>query len=242
MMRGGTGAPDCTACKFRPACFFGGELKGQSLDAFMPSRIANRYRKGQVVFLEGTPPMGIHLVEKGRVRVYQADRRGHQLTVHVASPGDLVGNISLLAEESYTANAEALEDSVISFIEKEVYLALLNRHPGLMVRVLRTLARSAKRLSQLAGDMAMDDSRQRVVNLLYGLMVQYGTFGGRDATLAMELTRGEIGHLAGLAEETVIRILTGLEKEGLLVSRGRQITIKDPKRLERDATFPRKVA
>lgn len=237
-----TSAPDCLACKARTSCFFAAELDGKPLKDFMGRRVANTYRKSQIIFNEGTPAYGLYVVDKGRVRVFQSDQRGHQLTVHVANPGELVGNIALLSGEGYTATAEALETSVLSFLEQDAVLDLLERHRPLMLKMLRTLARYVKRNSQLAGDMAMSSSRQRVVNLLNGLLIQYGTFGGggdETAVLEIRLTRQELGHLAGLAQETVIRVLTELEKEKKIATKGRTITVVDRAALERESSYRR---
>src|SRR5689334_14239497 len=127
---------ECDLCPAKAGCFFT-ELKGAASQEFRDSRIANRYRKRQVVFYEGHQPHGVFLVCAGRVKVYKADGRGHQLTVRIAGAGSILGYRALLAGESYAATAEALDEASLAYIDEPRFRAFLEKNPAVAARMFR---------------------------------------------------------------------------------------------------------
>ena len=124
----------CTVCKVRTSCTMTTLTEAQ-LREFREARVSNTYRRKQVIFYEGHRPHGVFLVCGGRVKVYKSDGKGHQLTVRIARPGELLGYRALLAGEMYTATAEALDDAVLTYMEEARFKAFLTQQPALAGRL-----------------------------------------------------------------------------------------------------------
>jgi CRP/FNR family transcriptional regulator len=228
---------ECEICRAKGACFFT-DLKDESLKEFRDGRITNVYKKRQVVFYEGHRPHGVFLVCSGRVKVYKSDHKGHQLTVRVANHGDILGYRALLASEPYSATAEALDDSTLAYIDESRFKAILARHQILALRMLTQLAKDVRGAEDKARDMAMKSSRERLAELI--LMLKATRLPGdkperNGATMRVPYTRQDLAELAGLAQETVIRLLTELEEQKVIAINGRQLTILNEPALEKQA-------
>ncbi len=228
---------ECEVCRAKGECFFS-DLKDQSLEEFRDARITNVYKKRQVIFYEGHRPHGVFLVCSGRVKVYKSDHKGHQLTVRVAAPGDILGYRALMAGEAYSATAEALDDSSLAYIDEARFKAVLARHQVLALRMLTQLARDVRGAEDKARDMAMKSSRERLAELL--LMLKATRLPAakperNGAVLKIPYTRQDLAELAGLAQETVIRLLTELEEQKVISLNGRQLTILNEGALSKQA-------
>lgn len=225
-------APECSLCRTRGTCFFA-ELKGPAFEEFREARISNVYRKRQVVFYEGHMPHGVFIVCQGRVKVYKADNKGHQLTTRIADQGDILGYRALLSKEPYSATAEAMEDSSLAYLDEVKFKEFLGRHQVLALHMLMTLAQDVRLAEDKARDMAMKSSRERLADLLVLLKTTYGKPAKDGIVLRVPFTRLDLAELAGLAQETVIRLLSELESQKIIAVRGRQVTILDDRALDK---------
>jgi len=229
-------APECGLCKDRNTCFFT-ELKDKEFDEFKAARISNVYKKRQVVFYEGHMPHGVFIVCRGRVKVYKSDHKGHQLTMRIASPGDLLGYRALVARTPYTATAEALEDASLSYIDETAFRSFLEKHNILALKLLAHLAEDVRQAEDKARDMAMKSSHERLAELLLMLNTTYGGKEKAGAAINVPFTRLDLAELTGLAQETVIRLLAEMEQKKIIATKGRSITILNQKALEKQASF-----
>ncbi|MEK7765996.1 MAG: Crp/Fnr family transcriptional regulator [bacterium] len=229
-----TPGPECALCRARGACFFS-DLGGEQFEDFKRSRISNVYKKRQVVFYEGHMPHGIFIVCAGSVKIYKSDSKGHQLTTRLAHQGDILGYRALLSKEPYSATAEAMEDSCLAYIEEAKFREFLAKHQVLALKMLTKLAQDVRLAEDKARDMAMKSSRERLVELLVMLRATYGTPSKEGVVLKMPFTRLDLAELAGLAQETVIRLLTELEEKKIIMVKGRSVTILNEKALEKHA-------
>ena len=226
---------ECALCKVRATCFFT-DLKGSAFEDFKQKRIANIYKKRQVIFYEGHRPHGIFVVCQGRVKTFKTDNKGHQLTTRIANQGDILGYRPLLAGEAFAATAEAMADSCLAYIPEAAFREFISRHQVLAFKMLSHLSRDLRMAEDKARDLAMKSSRERLAELLMMLKANYGnsTKNG-EVVLKMPFTRLDLAEQTGLAQETVIRLLSELEAQNVIAVKGRTVTILNEKALHRAA-------
>jgi len=103
------------------------------------------YKKGKVVYEEGSSPSGFYCIIFGRVVVYTVDREGKDRILEYLHRGKYFGIISLLTGESHSVTARALNDCLMLFVPKKNFSAVLKRIPLLAVDLSQTLSRRLKR-------------------------------------------------------------------------------------------------
>ncbi|MDW7996999.1 MAG: cyclic nucleotide-binding domain-containing protein, partial [Bacteroidota bacterium] len=103
--------PACEACPVRIHSVFDA-LHGGETEVLDESKGCYFYRRGEVIFHEGSYPAGVYCIHQGAVKLYRSDSMGNLVIVRLAKQGDLLGYRALLSNERYTATAEALEDTV----------------------------------------------------------------------------------------------------------------------------------
>ncbi len=93
------------------------------------------YRKGEWIFKQGDPASRLYIIIEGNVRLYRLDREGNTVELRVMGPGDWVGETGLLVGDFHDATAEALTPVRLLYLEREPFLALLEKRPRLRSRL-----------------------------------------------------------------------------------------------------------
>lgn len=103
------------------------------------------YRKGQIIYEEGSCPSAFYCIISGRVEIYTKDKTGGRLILEYLHRGKYFGIISLLTNEPHSVTSEALNDCVILVIKKDDFDFVLKGIPRLAIDLSRTLSRRLKR-------------------------------------------------------------------------------------------------
>jgi len=103
------------------------------------------YRKGQVIYEEGSSPSAFYCIISGRVQIYTKDKDGKQLVLEYLHRGKYFGIISLLTNETHSVTSLAINDCMILVIDKKDFDSVLSAIPRLAIDLSRTLSRRLKR-------------------------------------------------------------------------------------------------
>jgi CRP-like cAMP-binding protein len=71
------------------------------------------YKKDAVIWEEGSPAQGLHIIERGKVRVTKRTGEDAKQTFAVLKDNNFYGELSLLDGRSHSASVEALEDTKV---------------------------------------------------------------------------------------------------------------------------------
>ncbi len=199
-------------------------LAGLTLEALelVASRvIVRRFRKGDVVFLDGQPSEGLYLVASGCVRIYKVSPEGREQVLVMARPGDTFNEAPVFDGGPNPATAEALEPSVLYLLSKEDVLDLATQYPSISRGVLRVFASRLRYLTILVEDLSFRQVRSRVAKVLLAWSEEPPGSGSRR-----RLTQREIAAMAGSAREVVGRVIKSFEDTGAVqIEHGRIVGV-----------------
>jgi CRP-like cAMP-binding protein len=196
-----------------------------------------RYYKGDVIFREGSVPSGIFLIKTGKVKKYKVDNMAKEQIIYVANEGELIGYHAVLSEERYPDSAAAIEDSLITFIPKEDFTAVLHRSPTFTQRLLRALSHEFTVLANTISVIANRSASERLAIALIVFREKFKDEESDEKGVVLNISRSDLANMAGIAQENVIRILKEFKEEGILETDGRKIWIKDIKLLIKKSNY-----
>ncbi len=113
-----------------------------------------RVRGGDVIFYDGDEGDWLFVVVTGRLEAVVV-RDGAEELVRVLHPGDVVGELAVLASEPRSATVRARRDTTLVQLGGEDFRALLTATPGLALSVTGVLARQLRSSSPA---VPLDDS------------------------------------------------------------------------------------
>lgn len=218
---------NCFACQARDRsewCVLGDD----DLKILNHHKVCNVYEPGQVVFYEGNPSLGLHCVESGAIALKKSDGNGAAVVVRILGPGDTLGYTSYFSNRPHTATAEALDRSMVCFVERAAVRALLQNNPSLGIQFL---GRVASRLADSEDEKVRALTLPLRARLAHLLLV----FKDRSAsveddgtlTIDLPLSRRDIASMVGARPESLSRVLRDLENDGVATFGRRKAIVPD---------------
>ncbi|MFA0964887.1 Crp/Fnr family transcriptional regulator [Roseivirga sp. BDSF3-8] len=219
----------CEDCEFRQQSLFG-VLCGHELDDLNEAKSCTAYKKGQVLLYEGTRPLGVFCINRGKVKVYKLGIDGKEQIIRIAKEGDILGYKAMISNETYPVTAETLEPCTICFLPKTDFLSLLSNNQEFNQKLLQAVCHELGVMADNLTNLAQKSVRERLAVTLLMLRDTYGIDGEREE-VEINLTREDLANIVGTATETLIRLLHDFKEENLIITKGRKITVTDPKGL-----------
>jgi CRP-like cAMP-binding protein len=188
------------------------------------------YDKGEIIFREGSYPSGIFYIKNGKAKKYKVVKDGGEQIIYVANTGELIGYHAVLSDNRYPDSAAALEESTITFIPREDFLATLEKSGVLGKRLLKTLSHE---FAVLANSLTLftHPVRERLALQLVVLREKFKVNFQPGEPVEINMSREDLASLVGTARENVVRMLTEFKEEGVLETKGRKIIVLDVRKL-----------
>jgi CRP/FNR family transcriptional regulator len=222
----------CPSCGMRELCL-GLELDAeamQQLDLIVTNRL--RVRKRSSLYRPGDRFTSLYAIRLGMVKtlVLTADGREQITGFHMA--GEVVG-LDGIVEEHHACQAVALEDSEVCVLPFAQLDALAHDVPGLRRNLYRLVSRDICRDQDMLLSLGSRCAEERLALFLLDLANGYQARGYSSSEFVLRMTREEIASYLGLKLETVSRLFSHLQGQGLIQVQGRAIKLLDPSALRR---------
>jgi len=186
-------------------------------------------KKGEIIFEEGETVNGVYCIKDGVCKLSKLSANGKDQIVKLVVKGDLLGQRSLISDESTNLSAIAVNDMEVCFIPKSEIVHGLRNNVNFSMEMLKEMAEELKVADNVIVDMAQKSVRQRLADTLLYLQDNFGE--DDNGYLNIVLSREDYANIVGTATESAIRILSQFKKEGLISTSGKQIKIEDAKSL-----------
>lgn len=193
------------------------------------TKITKFVKKGEAIFSEGEKLNGVFCVRDGVSKLSKLSPNGKDQIVKLATQGAVLGQRSVIAEETSNLSAVAVKDMEVCFIPKDIIEETLNNNPDFAVEVLRHMAHDLKEADDVIVNMSQKTVKQRVAEAFIYLRDNFGE--DKEGYLSLTLSREDIANVVGTATESAIRIISDFKKLGLIKTSGKMIGIHDEKRL-----------
>jgi CRP/FNR family transcriptional regulator, anaerobic regulatory protein len=222
----------CSTCPMRSLCMPSGLTAAEleRIEALIcPSRTI---RHGESLYRAGDSFQSLYVVRAGSFKTIVMHRDGHEQVTGFHLPGDALG-LDGVCSDQHSCDAIAIEDSKACNIPFHLLEAICREMKVLQQHVHRLLGNEIVRESKimmLLGTMSAD---QRLAAFLLNLSDRLKARGYSPAEFNLRMTREEIGSYLGMKLETVSRMFSKFQKDGLVDTRGKQISILDIEGLAR---------
>jgi CRP-like cAMP-binding protein len=208
----------------------------EDLDFVDNTKTTQYYKKGQFIYQEGSQAIGLFCIQQGKVKLSKAAGDNKEQIVHLLREGEMVGYRASVTGTRYTHSAVALEDCVVCCVPRPHFLHLVQANQQFAAALMQLLALALGQAEQRMLHLAYKPVRERLAVAL--LQVQQIFQQEGDALpFRVALGREDLAAIVGTAKETVSRLLSEFKEAGLITTRGSQITILKPTRLQELATM-----
>jgi CRP/FNR family transcriptional regulator len=222
----------CSACGLRELCLPCG-LSGADLDRVdQLIYTRRRVKRGDTLYEAGDPFKSLYAVRTGffKSSVFLENGREQVTAFHMA--GDLMGMDGIGADH-HSASVVALEDSEVCVILFSTLEQASGELRSLQRQFHKVMSRELVRdqgVMMLLGAMRAEE---RMATFLLNLSQRFRARGYSQTEFHLRMTREEIGSYLGLKLETVSRIFSRFQEEGLIAVQQKHVQILDAEGLKR---------
>ncbi len=190
-----------------------------------------RYDAGQTVFTEGMPVERFFLLLDGHIRVQRSTAQGDQIILLHIAPGQLFGIGVALGHKAYPATALAADDCVVLAWPNRLWPEFIARYDGFATQTYSVVGDRLNDMHAVIVEMATKQVEQRIAAALLRLITQMGRKVTNGIEIDFPITRQNISDMTGSTLHTVSRLLSAWEKDGIVASERKKITVTAPHRL-----------
>jgi CRP/FNR family transcriptional regulator len=181
-------------------------------------------KNNEHLYLMSDKPEALYIVKSGSIKTYITNEMGDEQIMNFHLPGDLLA-LNALANHEFESSAVALEYSTVCVLPlTDLEQALTTRVPGYIMDLLMGKLKQQQRNLSVLGKK---DGQKRLAAFLVEVSENFKLLGYSDSHLKLNMSRQDIGNYLGLASETVSRLLTKMQHEGVLKLDRRDLTIVD---------------
>ncbi len=237
---GGTPAPvfsirdlkvHCSTCSMRELCLPMGlepdDLK--QLDALLSARV--KLKKGDTLYRAGESFASLYAIRIGSLKTTVLAEDGREQVSGYHMLGDIVG-LDGIGTDHHGCQAIALEDTEVCVIPFERIEDVARSLPPLQHNLHRLLSREISRDQNVMLLLGSMRAEERLAVFLLSLAERYRRRGYSSTEYVLRMTREEIGSYLGLKLETVSRLFSRFQEEGLIQVQGRAVKLLDPTALK----------
>ena len=221
----------CSTCSMRELCLpMGlGPTELAQVDALLGSRV--KLRKGDTLYRAGETFTALYAIRIGSLKTTVLAEDGREQVSGYHMLGDMIG-LDGIGAERHGCQAIALEDTEVCVLPLERIEDVARAVPPLRQNLLRLMSKEIARdqnVMLLLGSMRADE---RLAVFLLSLAERYKQRGYSSTEFVLRMTREEIGSFLGLKLETVSRLFSRFQDEGLIQVQGRAVKLLDPAALK----------
>ena len=216
----------CKDCSLATLCLpMGLDLDDvKRLDAIV--KRGRPYHRGDHIFRENDNFQSLRVITSGSVKTYTPNQDGSEQVLGFHLPGELIG-LDAIQNDFHTCSAVALETTAVCDIPFDQLESLSSSIPSLQHQIYRLLSREIGHETEMLTLLGKKSAEERLATFLLSFSERFKKRGFSASDFFLSMSRHEIGNYLGLAVETVSRLFTRFQDEGLLNVERKHVQLLD---------------
>ena len=178
------------------------------------------------MFEDGQQFTSLYALRSGAIKAYSVDQNGEEQVIGFYLPGELFG-LDAIHNDAYVCSAKALETSAVCELPFAQVTELSAKIHNLQAHMYKTLSKEINIDQQFHRLLSKKTAEERISTFLQNLSERYQRRKLSPTSFRLPMSRTDIGNYLGLAVETVSRVFTRLQQNGILKVDGKELQILD---------------
>jgi CRP/FNR family transcriptional regulator, cyclic AMP receptor protein len=177
-------------------------------------RTAVTYRKDKVVFAQADPANALFYVRNGKIKISVTSAQGKEAVIAILGPGEFVGEGCLNGQPLRLATATAIEQSILTRLDKPTMMRTLREEPALAELFTAHLLTRNSRVEEDLIDQLFNSSEKRLARILL-LLANFGKKGGPQP-IATKISQETLAEMVGTTRSRVSFFMNRFRKLGFI--------------------------
>jgi CRP/FNR family transcriptional regulator, nitrogen oxide reductase regulator len=190
------------------------------------------FQVNEVIYLAGDPAEQLFVVADGRVKLLRHTLAGKDILLDLLTPGEFFGSLAGLGNDIYPDTAQALSPCCILVIGREAFQQILSRYPSVALKLIEIMAVRLQTANERVRQLSALSVEGRIASVLLILGEKFGEAGPLGLLLQVPLTRVDLAGMTGTTMESVSRVMSRFQKNGLIRAGRGWVAVADRAGLE----------
>jgi CRP/FNR family transcriptional regulator len=171
--------------------------------------------RGDFLFRDGDRFRSLYVVKTGSVKTFAPSPEGGEQVLGFHLPGEIIG-LDAIDKDAHVCSAKVLETSAICEIPFSRLEELTGTIPSLQHQMYRLLSKEIGHDTDMLLLLGKKNAEERLAAFLLSMSKRLHKRGLSATDFYLSMSRHEIGNYLGLAVETVSRLFTRFQEDGLM--------------------------
>lgn len=214
--------------------FFAG-LSAKALEQINQRFIEIGYQTGEMVYAAGDAAERLYVVAEGKVKLLQHAPGGRDILLDILTTGEFFGNLATLGVAAYPDTAQVQSPACVLSIRSEDFRQLLDMHPELARNTLAIMVERLNSANRRVLQLSSMTAERRIAFTLLALGKKFGREQGAGLLIDVILSRDDLAEMTGTTPETASRVVSQLQRDGVIEGGRQWIAITNWEALESQA-------
>ncbi len=186
-------------------------------------RSISNYRKGQIVYTQGTPADSVFYIQSGKVKKTVFSEEGKEAVVGLFGTGDFFGEGCLTGQPLRLATIRAMTECVVVRITKADITRVIHEEPTFGELFIAHLLARNSRVEEDLVDQLFNSSEKRLARMLL-LLANFGK-DGRPEPIIANISQETLADMIGTTRSRVSFFMNKFRELGFVDYNGKQIEV-----------------
>jgi len=179
----------------------------------------SKYRNDQIVFSQGQVADAVFYIQQGKVKLTVISEQGKEAVVAILGPGHFFGEGCLNGHPLRIATTRAIDDCVITRIEKATMIATIHNEPEFSELFMSYLLTRNSRIEEDLIDQLFNSSEKRLARVLL-LLANFGK-EGKPEPIVGTFSQETLAEMIGTTRSRVSFFMNKFRRLGFIEYNGK---------------------
>ncbi len=215
---------DCKLCAIKSVA--ASKLSAEEIEKLSFSCALVKFRKGDSLIRQGTFSTNVAYLRSGLAKVHIAGPY-HEQIVRIVKAPTYLGLPTTFGDKINQYSVTVIETAEVCFIDINAFRSLLKANPEFSYEIMLELCRNELEVFYRCANRTQKQIRGKIADVLLELSERiYG-----NEKFSIPLNQEDLGNLVDSSRESVSRVLTEFEKDGIIRLTGKKVEIANKKSL-----------
>lgn len=173
-----------------------------------------------ILFIENQLAEYFYYVVDGNIKLSKLTENGKETIIRIVHNNEIFAEATLYGRKTYPVNAAAINKTYLLAISIKGFQELCSKNNAFVLKLFLTMSHQLRYLVDMINDLSSTDTTKRLMKYLYALKEKKGS-----SIIKLPIPKRDLAMLLGAAPETISRLFTKLQNDGLIKINGKEITI-----------------
>lgn len=199
------------------------DVDPESLRRIVAGSRLQKVDRGDYLFHEAEPADGFYVVHTGAINVHRVTEDGREQVIRVFYPGESLGEVVLVGDQSYPASAKASESSQVILIPTTFFRQCIQSDPDLALRILASMSLHLRYLIEAVESLKLRQAESRVAQWFIRQWDERELKDKAGPSFELPLAKHLLASQLGITSETLSRVFAKLRREKLVDISGKSV-------------------